>query len=132
MSHRYTDLMLLHPHAIKQFENMYQDLKSRFAARSTLTEFRVFETYRSPVRQQELWARRPKVTRAQAWQSAHQVGLAVDFVPWHNGRWSWSEKHNYDLLKEVAEAHGLRVPMVWDRCHVEHPNWRDWRSKNLF
>lgn len=46
----------------------------------------ILETYRSPERQEELYqhgrtAPGPIVTRARAWESAHQFRIAVDAVP---------------------------------------------------
>jgi len=60
---------------------------------------RVYEAYRSPVRQALLYAKgraggykdAKKVTNAKAWQSHHQYGLACDFVFLIDGKWTWAE-----------------------------------------
>jgi peptidoglycan L-alanyl-D-glutamate endopeptidase CwlK len=54
----------------------------------------VFEAWRSPQRQDWLYAQgrtRPGkiVTNAKAWESAHQLGLAVDVVQMIKGKPSW-------------------------------------------
>ena len=63
------------------------------------------------------------VTRADAWQSAHQYGLAADFVRKIDGQWSWDG--DFSVVKSVAEKYGCVVPMSWDPGHVESLDWRD-------
>lgn len=84
------------------------------------SKLRLFETYRSPERQAALLFRR--TTKAQAWQSPHQYGLAADFV-WHDGDgWSWERvEGRYELLGRLAASVGLAQPIVWDPYHIEHP-----------
>ena len=57
---------------------------------------RPFEAFRSPRRQAQLYAQGRTlpgkiVTYANAWQSYHQYGLAVDFVFFVDGKWTWDE-----------------------------------------
>lgn len=85
--------------------------------------FRLFEGYRSPGRQAELFRQHPKVTKAKAWQSAHQFGLAVDYVWWTGKEWSWDDGHNWAYLASAAEAVGLAAPIKWDRPHIQHPEY---------
>jgi peptidoglycan L-alanyl-D-glutamate endopeptidase CwlK len=71
--------------------------------------FEVFEAFRTPERQAELYAKgrsKPgrKVTWVNSWGSIHQYGLAVDFVLKINGKWSWD-----DSGPEAA---------YWKRMHV--------------
>jgi len=54
----------------------------------------IFESFRSPVRQQRLFdqgraTNGPIVTNSKPWQSWHQYGLAVDIAKFENGKWSW-------------------------------------------
>ncbi len=81
--------------------------------------FEVFEAFRTPERQNELYAKgrtKPgsKVTWVEAWGSIHQYGLAVDFVLKENGKWSWKTSGDYMdkwlRMHEVAAKHGL-VPL---------------------
>ncbi len=78
--------------------------------------FKVFEAFRTPQRQAYLYAQgrtRPgsKVTWAQPWSSIHQYGLAVDFVLFENGRWSWDDTGSkaawWARMHEVAKENGM-------------------------
>lgn len=93
-----------------------------------VVRFTVFETYRSPQRQNELYSK--KKTRAKAWQSAHQFGLAMDVVPLNGlGQPYWPEPSSpmWDVLQAKAEELGLCADLPGDRCHVYHPSWLDVR-----
>lgn len=80
--------------------------------------FMLFEGYRSPQRQDELYNERPKVTHAYRWQSAHQYGLAIDVVPYP---WSWSDQHDWEGMRQLAmRKYGFLCPLVWDKPHIEH------------
>lgn len=82
--------------------------------------FRPFEIFRAPDRQAECL--RKGTTKVGAWGSAHQYGLAVDYVPYVCGKWSWqASTEAWDFLRKSAEARGLRCVIAWDRPHVEHP-----------
>ena len=83
---RISDMKLLHPRFIEQFMLLEYDLASTWRGRNTPTWFRPFETYRHPIHQ--LNTLRNKTSRAEPYKNPHQFGLAVDFVPWDNGRWS--------------------------------------------
>ncbi len=74
------------------FRGRVQRLLERLASEEL--PFRMFEAFRTPVRQDWLYQQgrtRPGsvVTKARAWESYHQYGLAADFVLWLDGRWSW-------------------------------------------
>jgi hypothetical protein len=88
---------------------------------------RVFEAWRSPRRQHDLFMAKSGVTRADAWQSAHQYGLAVDFARPKGKGWTWTvEQRHWSRLRAVAEMNGLVVPSPgWDPGHVEHPRYLD-------
>lgn len=134
MTYKVTDRMdglgLLHPLAVGRFtalRDAMRDLHERGVMESL---FAPFETYRTPLRQRQML--RDGVSKAGPWQSPHQFGLAVDFVPKVQGLWSWDEHLPYGILKEQAEACGLCVPISWDKCHVEVPGWRSIRSNFEF
>jgi len=90
-------------------------------------ELALLEGYRSPERQAELAAMGPHVTRAGAFQSYHQFGLAADLAFFRNGKIVISERdpwamEGYRLLGERAEALGLTWGGRWklmDFGHVE-------------
>lgn len=87
----------------------------------------VFETWRSGTRQLKLLAAGTTKTSL----SAHNMGLAVDFVPVcrSTGHWFWERSDagveaRWDLLDSaVATMPILSKPIAWDRPHVEHRNW---------
>jgi peptidoglycan L-alanyl-D-glutamate endopeptidase CwlK len=81
---------------------------------------RLFESYRSPFRQRELYAARK--SRARAWESFHQYGLAVDYVFWVNGDWSWQEPAPgyWKIWRGIIEDQGLRA-LSFEEPHAEMP-----------
>ena len=67
------------------------------------------------MRQQYLFEH-TKSTKAQAWQSAHNFGLAADFVPMDpDGLWSWRDDEDWFWLGHRARECGLSQPIKWDR-----------------
>ena len=119
----YVELDLLHPEVRTAFIGLSEALVWAHETGKTETAFGIFETYRSPERQDYLFRVR-KTTKARPWQSPHQYGLAADFVPRVNGGWSWAPNHDYEFLKKCAQECGLDVPISWDRCHVEAPEFQ--------
>lgn len=120
---RYSGWDLCHPICVKAFRSLESDLKGASVRGDIPFEFRAFETYRTPQRQQLVLD--AGTSRARMFQSAHQLGMAVDFVPWTDAKkWHWDvEMHWWSVLKGKAIAHGLDVPLSWDKAHVEHPLW---------
>jgi hypothetical protein len=115
------DLGTLHPVCKRAFLQLETDL---IAAGNPL---RVFEGWRSPDRQDRLERSGRNVTKAAAWESAHQYGLACDFaVPVkRNGGWSWvADTKHWRELAVLAARQGLHVPSPgWDPGDGEHPSW---------
>lgn len=116
----------LHPLVFGQFNDLAMALRSDFKQGRTKTDFRVFETFRTPMRQEELF-KLGKSTKASAYRSAHQYGLAADFVPF-GAFWNWDEGNDYAHLAKRALDFGLTVPYAWDRVHVEHPDFNAIRA----
>lgn len=119
------NLAHLHPAARQPFQLLELRLEDGFRAGHTKTWFRPFEGYRTPLRQEHL-LNVEKTTKAGAWQSAHNYGLAVDFVPWdpETQKWSWDQAHDWDYLdSQVRNRPVLSRPIQWDRPHVEHQIW---------
>lgn len=86
---------------------------------------RMFEGYRAPVRQDWLYGqgrtRQGKiVTRARAWQSWHQYGVAMDIAFWDGRKWYWPSAENtlWDRVTNVLESHGFE-PLKFERPHFE-------------
>ena len=127
----------LHAEVRWVFSALAEDLALAYQADKTEFLLEPFEGLRGPDRQNYLLAE--GVTKAGAWKSAHQYGLAVDFVPrriieYRDGlarrEWHWPETKHSDwaVLRELATARGLRNAIDWDRPHVEHPYWQQIRN----
>lgn len=86
--------------------------------------------YRSVDKQNELFAQgRTKpgkvVTNARGGLSWHNYGLAADVVFKKNGKWSWSEEHDWKKLGEIGKKCGLEWGGDWkrpDRPHFQYTN----------
>lgn len=91
--------------------------------------FQAFETIRSPARQEELF-RQGGVTRARAYQSAHQYGKAADVWPVTTpGQWEWikADDPRWQPLIELAPQFGLEC-LSWERPHVQLAGFR-WQDE---
>jgi peptidoglycan L-alanyl-D-glutamate endopeptidase CwlK len=118
---RSSDTGLLHP----VFRDKAHQLLESLAAEGI--PFRLFEGFRSPERQQYLYAQGrtrpgPVITKAVPWTSYHQYGLAGDFVLFENGLWSWDPsgvKANYwTRLVETGKQLGLE-PLSFEMPHLQ-------------
>lgn len=126
------------PPRLKGPDQVWEHLEPSFAAkvrtlmRTLAAEGRpvqLLEGYRSPERQAQLAAQGPAVTRASAYQSLHQWGLAADLVPLVEGRPCFDTRRvevalTYERLGHHARILGLRWGGVWtlrDLGHVEAP-----------
>jgi hypothetical protein len=90
------------------FPPFYESLSQGLAlARQDGHPIEIFETFRSPARQQLLFDLRPKVTNSLPWQSWHQYGMAADIALRVNGKWSWE----FDPAKIARYFEGL--PIKW-------------------
>jgi hypothetical protein len=117
---RYDDLRLLAPCATRAFLGLDAYLRRE-------TRFRCFETYRDPTRQLQAFI--AKTSKAPPFESAHQFGLAADFVPFGKFGWIWpaSDDPEWDALRRASHDFGLINGISWDRPHVEHPSWAEVR-----
>lgn len=120
----------LHPKARESFRLLSARLEQGYRAGSTNTLFRPFEGFRSNERQDYLYTVE-KTTKARAWRSAHNYGLAVDYVAYKDGVWSWEGPIDWLFLKQAAVGAGLLVPISWDKPHVEHPIWQQVKGSLL-
>lgn len=136
---RKSDIALLHLEMQRPVRALAEALALAYQANITQFRFEIFETYRSPERQDYLFAN--KTTKARAGQSPHNFGMAVDFVPLLSQQeaaglgvakgWYWPELEHSDwqVLGELAVDHGLTRPLAWDKPHVEFPNWKTYRKQ---
>lgn len=111
---RRTDLDALHP----VLREAVVELEDRFLAEGL--PFRLFEAFRTPQRQKWLFAQGR--SRARAWESYHQFGLAVDYVLWVNNAWSWSSTGVYSRywkrLPQLGGELGLE-PLPGEMPHLQ-------------
>ena len=110
------DFLLLHP----VMRRLVAKLQTRIYSEGI--PLFVFEGFRSPDRQNKLFEKVPRVTKARAWQSYHQYGVAVDFVFHENGNWHWgrNERHKtwYKTLHRYALEIGLER-LSWETPHLQ-------------
>lgn len=131
----------LHPLVRFRAEALIADLHQAQKDGKIKTWFMPFETLRSPIRQAQLYRQGRSepgavVTQAEPWASAHQLGLALDIVPYMPKeagsslpyRWSW-EAPDFDLafLAQAAVNRGFKKPPNWDNCHIEDPLFDDFQ-----
>jgi len=116
---RDTDLANLHPMVRTAIHNVIDEL-----AKAKIP-LRPFEAFRSPRRQAQLYAQGRTlpgkiVTYAKAWQSYHQYGLAVDFVFFVDGSWTWDEpkKGMWDQFHTIGQTYGL-MPLNFETPHLQ-------------
>jgi peptidoglycan L-alanyl-D-glutamate endopeptidase CwlK len=65
------------------------------------------------------------VTNAKAGQSAHQYGMALDFVPLVFGKPDWSgTSQPWDYAIAIAQQCGLQSLRPMESAHLQHPFWR--------
>lgn len=98
-------------------------------------EMALLEGYRSPERQQMLSSMGSHVTKAGAFQSYHQFGLAADCAFVRNGKLVISEKDpwamlGYQLYGAVAEEVGLIWGGRWSMRDYGHAELRDQGRRN--
>lgn len=98
----------------------------------------VYCTLRSLEEQARLFAigrTRPgkRVTNARPGQSAHNYGLALDFVPMIGGKPQWNGKALYNRAIDIAENVGLeslRNSRFPELAHLQMPGWRGYVPTN--
>ena len=81
----------------------------------------IYDVYRSPAEQERRFAAGD--SRAHGGQSAHQYGLAFDFVV-TEGEGSARQRE----VQALWAALGFTT-ISWDPAHVEFPNWKQFAGK---
>ena len=71
-----------------------------------------------------------KVTNAKAGESAHNFGLALDFVPLKQGKPQWSDGPLYDKAIHLAYLRNIESlrgnPKFSELAHLQLPNWKSY------
>ena len=103
---RNNDVSKLHP-AIRQ-----KVIEIQETLQKEKIPLKVYEAFRTPELQVEYAKRKPPITWVGPWGSIHQYGLAVDFVAFENGNWSWDTKGGREKwwlrMHELAKERGMR------------------------
>jgi peptidoglycan L-alanyl-D-glutamate endopeptidase CwlK len=72
-----------------------------------------------------------KVTNAKPGSSAHNYGMAVDFVPLVGGKAQWSNKKLYqraiDLAKQRNIGSLVNDPDFPEMAHLQLPYWKEYK-----
>ena len=125
--------------ASRKLEDLAPQFRDRFlawlgACKERGMDLLVTCTYRSKAEQDAEYAKGRtvpgrKVTNAQAGQSAHNFGLALDFVPMENGRPQWNAEHPaWRQAGNLCPTYGLEWGGSWskfrDMPHVQVPSWK--------
>ena len=92
---------------------LFRLIKGVKAARAAGFPIHVFESYRSPERQSELYAQGRTapgriVTRARPGRTWHNYGIAADLVLFIDGKWTWEHEDMYVKAAPYLEACGLQ------------------------
>ena len=85
----------------------------------------LFEGFRTPERQENLYWSKPPVTKARAWQSYHQYGIAADIVFFVDGKWSWNG--DWNGLTAVMKDYGFQS-LEWERPHFQITGGFSWQE----
>ena len=116
------EIALVHPKTREILIPLLQKLTLDYQTGVTKRLFQLFEGFRDPRRQDYLFKK--GTTKARAWQSAHQYGLAVDIVAFEGttdrGFWTWDiSSRDWEYLHTVSRNHGFLTPISWDKAQDE-------------
>ena len=113
----------LHPYVQNQMKAFVLKAKLRFDV-----DLRVVQGYRTYEEQDKLYAQGRTapgsiVTKARGGFSNHNFGLAVDVVPFENGKLNWETK-NYPLIGTIGKSVGLEWGGDW-KSIVDRPHFQN-------
>ena len=117
------DMRLSHPKFARAAEKLAKSCSTAYEAGVTKTNFKVFETFRNPTRQNELFSK--GTSKARQFSSAHQLGMAIDMVPYLSPKeatalgerigervfpgWNWHSSHDW-LFPSLADVRARIFP----------------------
>ena len=97
-------IKLAHPKIRKELLEQYEEINNRLPMNVRL---RFAYVHRTPEEQHKLFIQRPKVTKADSWQSIHNYGLAFDIVILYdkdgNGTFETASWEGNKYWKQVAD-----------------------------
>lgn len=133
---RNVDVSLLHQKLRAAVPDIIVEVNASREARRGGFTLHLFEGARPPSRQEALYkrGRDPKaddfgrtVTRARAYQSAHQFGEGMDLVFKKDGVWTWESDAPWSVMESEVRARGL-VTLSFERPHVQLSSFT-WRER---
>ena len=97
-------------------------------------DLRVTDGFRTVEQQDKLYAQGRTipgkiVTKARGGYSNHNFGLAIDVVPFENGKLNWDTK-NYPVIGLIGESRGLEWGHRWKRID-DRPHFQNLQGKTL-
>lgn len=133
-------IKLAHPSLRNELLEQYTEINNALPANVRL---RFAYVLRTPEEQHKLFLQRPKVTKADAWQSIHNYGLAFDIVLLYdtNGDGtfetaSWEQNKYWNQVAAYFQSKGWEWGGAWksfkDAPHFQKAHglsWRDLKAK---
>jgi len=102
------------------------------AIRVTPVDFGVIEGVRTIERQREL----VETGKSKTLDSYHLYGLAVDLVPYIDGRYRWDDDTAFSAvagaMKQVIDTHGLKIDWGWELWQWDKPHWQMTGMKTVY
>jgi hypothetical protein len=119
----------LHPLVKDDMKSFILMSKLRFGI-----DLRITDGYRSVVEQDRIYAKGRTapgniVTNARGGFSNHNFGLAIDVVPYENGKLNWNTKY-YPLIGLIGESRGLEWGHRWKKID-DKPHFQNLQGKTL-
>lgn len=122
----------MHPILREELKEQYLEINMKLPKGVRL---RFTSTFRTEEEQNELFAKRPKVTNAKGGQSIHNIGLAFDIVILkqdNKGNWlaDWSVDKYWLQVAEFFKSKGWEWGGDWsfkDYPHFELTKGKNWR-----
>ena len=119
-------IKLAHPHLREQLLEQYLEINNKLPKGVRL---RFSYVFRTPEEQHALFLKRPKVTKADSWQSIHNYGLAFDIVLLHDKNGDGT----FELASWEQDKHWIRVVDFFKSKGWEHGgSWKNFKDQPHF
>lgn len=112
-------IQLAHPKIRQQLLDQYKEINNQLPANVRL---RFAYVYRTPEEQHKLFLQKPRVTKADSWQSIHNYGLAFDIVLLYdkdgNGTFetaSWEQNRFWKQVTDYFVSKGWEWGGAWKK-----------------
>ncbi len=129
-------IQFAHPRLRQELLEQYKEINNQLPANVRL---RFAYVFRTPEEQRKLFLQRPRVTKADAWQSIHNYGLAFDIVLLYdkdgNGTFetaSWEQNKYWMQVVKYFVGKGWEWGGAWksfkDAPHFQMTYGQTWQS----